>query len=137
MGQLTPNTDFLTYKEGVYQRTQDAFKFQGNHVVKIVGWELQPDETSAWIVENTWGEDWGQGGYARIASGQGETSLDFYAIGLSVYPVTMADYYASEISKQENIDDITGSLEQRILDGFNQEEFDPDLIEEIDLDLMD
>ena len=63
-------------------------------MVKIVGWETLPDETQAWIVENTWGEDWGENGFAKISSGQGETTLDFYAIALSAYPLTMAEYYA-------------------------------------------
>lgn len=61
--------------------------------MKVVGWETLPDESEAWIVENTWGEDWGDGGYAKIA-GNGETSLDFYALTFSVYPLKMADYYA-------------------------------------------
>lgn len=43
LGQLTPYTDFLTYKEGTYSRTADAFKFNGNHVVKVLGWENTPD----------------------------------------------------------------------------------------------
>ena len=93
LGQFSPFTDFLTYKEGVYSRTQDSFKYQGNHLVKVVGWETMPDETEAWIVENTWGEDWGDGGYGKIA-GNGETSLDYYALSLSIYPMTLADYYA-------------------------------------------
>ena len=95
IGQLTPYTDFLTYKEGIYSRTQEAFKFPGNHLVKVVGWETQPNESMAWIVENSWGEDWGDNGYAKIMSG-GETSLDFYAIGVAVYPMSMADYYAQQ-----------------------------------------
>lgn len=36
--QMTVYTDFLTYKEGVYHRSEDSFKFNGAHVVKIVGW---------------------------------------------------------------------------------------------------
>ncbi len=39
IGQLTPNTDFLTYHEGIYQKSQESFRFQGNHLVKVVGWE--------------------------------------------------------------------------------------------------
>jgi len=38
VGQMVPYTDFLAYKEGTYHRTDSAFKFNGNHVVKIVGW---------------------------------------------------------------------------------------------------
>lgn len=92
IAQMTPNTDFLTYNDGVYHRTSDAFRFSGNHVVKVLGWE-ESDGHRAWIIENTWGEDWGQGGYAKVLS-NGETMLDHYAIGLAAYPLTMADYYA-------------------------------------------
>ena len=99
LGQLNPYTDLLTYSEGVYSRSNDAFKFQGNHVVKIVGWESSVDGGDAWIVENTWGADWGENGYARIASG-GETSLDFYAISFAMYPKTMAEYYAEQYQQQ-------------------------------------
>lgn len=40
--------------------------------MKIVGWEDSEEEGSHWIVENTWGLDWGDKGYAKIAGG-GET----------------------------------------------------------------
>jgi len=38
VGQLNPFTDFLAYKEGTYHKTEGSFKFNGQHVVKIVGW---------------------------------------------------------------------------------------------------
>lgn len=95
LGQLSPYTDMLTYSEGVYMRTNEAFKYQGNHIFKIVGWNSSPDGGSVWIVENVWGADWGENGYARIAS-SGETSLDFYALSFAVYPKTLAEYYKHE-----------------------------------------
>lgn len=60
VGQMQPYTDFLTYKEGTYHRTGEAFKFQGNHVVKVLGWDSSPDGSSYWIIENMWGSDWGE-----------------------------------------------------------------------------
>jgi C1A family cysteine protease len=39
IAQMVIFTDFLTYKEGLYHRTDDSFKFNGQHVVKIVGWD--------------------------------------------------------------------------------------------------
>lgn len=135
IGQLTANTDFLTYKDGIYSKTQESFRFQGNHLVKIVGWESLPDESQAWIVENSWGEDWGDNGYAKISSGQGDTTLDFYAIALSAYPLTMAEYYQQEITQNDQMGEWTSDLETRILEGLN-EEFDNDLIEEIDMDML-
>lgn len=93
IGQIAPYTDFLAYSSGQYQRTSEAFKYNGQHIVKILGWEQTPDGSSAWIIENTWGPSWGENGYATIVS-NGETQLDYFAIGLAVYPTSMAEYYA-------------------------------------------
>ena len=139
LGQLNPYTDMLTYKEGIYSRTQEAFRFQGNHVFKIIGWESSPDGGSSWIVENTWGDDWGEDGYAKIAA-SGETSLDFYAVSFAMYPKTVAELYADqELQAQMNqqqqfsqsfADDyseyeLSDDIEQIFLD--DEEEIDPEL----------
>ena len=39
IAQMVIYTDFLTYKSGLYHRTEEAFKFNGQQIVKIVGWE--------------------------------------------------------------------------------------------------
>lgn len=95
LSQISPFTDFLTYSGGAYHRTQDAFKYNGGHIVKILGWEVQPDGTSAWIIENTWGSTWGEEGYAHVIS-RGDQTLDFYAIGLATYPTSMVQYHAQQ-----------------------------------------
>ena len=70
-------TDFLSYKTGVYTKGEDVPKFSGYHTIKIVGWgvedgsEEEPNKGNKyWIIENSWGEDWGQNGYAKISEGQ-------------------------------------------------------------------
>lgn len=74
VAQMTVFTDFLTYKEGVYHRTEDAFKFNnGQHIVKIVGWDRQGDGAEFWLIENTFGNDWGENGYARILASDKST----------------------------------------------------------------
>lgn len=40
VAHMSPYTDFLTYAEGAYRRTEGAFKYNGQHLVKIIGWEL-------------------------------------------------------------------------------------------------
>lgn len=131
LGQINPFTDMLTYSGGIYSRTNEAFKFQGNHIFKVLGWETTPENGSYWIVENTWGADWGENGYARIAS-SGETTLDFYAISFAIYPKTMAEYYEEQqVFGQQNIvdpyegmdlDDLQGDVEQIYLNDEEQME---------------
>lgn len=58
LAMVQPYTDFLTYSDGVYTRSQQAFKFNGYHIVKVIGW-TNVKENNVWIVENTWGADWG------------------------------------------------------------------------------
>jgi C1A family cysteine protease len=98
--QMVVYTDFLTYKDGVYHRTEDAFKFNGQHAVKILGWDRQGDGNEFWIVENSWGSDWGQDGYFNQLASDKSTGLDFYGLGVAVYPYTMADYYAAQEQMQ-------------------------------------
>lgn len=66
---LTPNTDFLTYSNGVYQRTHDGFQLKGYHIVKVIGW-TNIKEADVWIIENTWGSDWGDNGFGQILVGE-------------------------------------------------------------------
>ena len=102
IAQMTIHTDFLTYKEGVYHRSEDAFRFNGYQIVKIIGWDKQADGHEFWLVENTWGEDWGEGGYVRMLSTDKSSQLDFFAIGVAVYPYTMAEYYTMNEEMQKN-----------------------------------
>ena len=54
------------------------------HIVKIVGWTSRMDGDEEWIVENSWGEDWGENGYIRVLGGsQGDTGVDMSALGVT------------------------------------------------------
>jgi len=62
--------DFLVYKSGVFEVLEGVSKFQGGHAVKIIGWGVDKNtKTDYWVVENSWGTDWGIGGYAHVATG--------------------------------------------------------------------
>jgi len=93
---MLPFTDFLAYKEGSYHRTPESFKFNGYHLVKLIGWSKAMDGSTEWIAENSWGPDWGMNGYVRVLGGRGDVSIDAYALGMQVIPYTVYDYMSMQ-----------------------------------------
>lgn len=66
--------DFLVYRGGLYKETPTSTQLTGRdrnrivHAVKIVGWGSM-NYKNYWLIENSWGEDWGEGGFAKIVRG--------------------------------------------------------------------
>lgn len=119
VSQMVPFTDFLAYKEGSYHRTPESFKFNGYHLIKLVGWNKAMDGSTEWIAENSWGEEWGEKGYVRVLS-RGDVNIDSYALGMSAVPYTVYDY----MSMQNMM-----SAAQDAQDGDPDEQMDIDNIE--------
>lgn len=66
--------DILVYRSGVYVESTTAKKILDSrrqpmiHAVKIIGWGAEHGRTYWWL-ENSWGEDWGENGYAKVLRG--------------------------------------------------------------------
>lgn len=60
--------DFLIYKEGVYEVIPGTSNLNTKQAVKLIGWGRDED-SSYWLVENSWGESWGENGVAKVKIG--------------------------------------------------------------------
>ncbi len=59
---LTVYADFVTYGGGVYKHVGGAYL--GGHAVSLVGYD---DAKGAWLIRNSWGAEWGDGGFAWMS----------------------------------------------------------------------
>lgn len=47
----------------------------GGHAVEIIGWGVE-NNTKYWLIKNSWGTDWGDGGYFKMIRGTNECELE-------------------------------------------------------------
>ena len=73
---------FRYYKNGVIDIKTNSTQ-QLNHAVLLIGYGLD-DKGLYWIIQNSWGSDWGDNGYCRIRVEEGEGILLSNIYG--VYP---------------------------------------------------
>lgn len=52
---------FQNYRSGVFDRESSEDPI--NHAIALVGWD---DSQGVWILRNSWGAQWGEGGYMKI-----------------------------------------------------------------------
>jgi C1A family cysteine protease len=71
---------FSAYRSGVFSTNETSACGGGvNHAIVLTGWD---DATQSWVLRNSWGSGWGEGGYMRIKWG---TSNVGYAANYVVY----------------------------------------------------
>eukprot|EP00928_Gymnodinium_smaydae_P096475 TRINITY_DN8533_c0_g3_i2.p1 TRINITY_DN8533_c0_g3~~TRINITY_DN8533_c0_g3_i2.p1 ORF type:complete len:569 (-),score=99.90 TRINITY_DN8533_c0_g3_i2:108-1814(-) len=88
-----PSDDFMMYSGGIYTESLVGVRapLAANHVewqkvdhaVLLVGWGEELGQ-KYWVVQNSWGSDWGEGGYFRIARDINDSGIESQAEGADV-----------------------------------------------------
>lgn len=69
---------FSVYQGGVFNGRKTG---NPNHVMVLIGWD---DEKQAWLIKNSWGEEWGEKGFCWVA--YGSNSIGLYAAWIQPTP---------------------------------------------------
>jgi len=80
-----PAEDFMFYSDGIYKSAGKTLQLsqtrltqpweQVDHAVLAVGWGVE-DGKKYWLVQNSWGEDWGEEGFFRIARDENDSGIE-------------------------------------------------------------
>ena len=78
------------FPDGVFQGLPSDLSKPGNidHIVAIVGWDDTVGDHGVWIIKNSWGVFWGDGGYMLLP--YGSNNIGFGAAWVSAYPTSNA-----------------------------------------------
>jgi cathepsin X len=66
----------LDYQGGIVRDSGNPKDKSINHIVSIVGWDVEKDGGQYWIVRNSWGEYWGDMGYFNIEMGNNVLGIE-------------------------------------------------------------
>ena len=78
--------DFFQYKSGIYNT--DNCSIQANHAVNAIGFGLSETEgQSYFLVRNSWGGDWGDQGYFKIAMTENHGVCGFSTDNATTYAI--------------------------------------------------
>jgi len=98
-------TDFFSYKSGVY--THVSGTLAGGHAVLIVGYD---DIGQYFIVKNSWGIGWGEGGFFNIAYSQINPTVQFGYWTIAYLQEAPCTYSISPTSKSVAVEGGSGSI---------------------------
>ena len=96
-------SDFFAYRGGVYVKSSTATRVgpngtPGYHCISVIGYD---DAQGCWILKNSWGPNWGEGGFARVAYGQADllidTSWPFYSVVADIAAAWQGNVTVSQV----------------------------------------
>jgi len=86
---LEPKSDLMYYSGGVYKSGKDPVHQEWervDHAVLLVGFGETEAGEKYWVLQNSWGEDWGEDGYFRMARGINDSGVESISVAADVVP---------------------------------------------------
>jgi len=86
VASFEPKNDLMYYGGGIYKSipNQRAEWEQVDHAVLLVGFGEESNGQKYWILQNSWGENWGEDGFIRIARGSDESGIESIVVSADV-----------------------------------------------------
>merc|ERR550514_1512830 len=79
-----PAEDFMFYSDGIYSSAGSKPEWERvDHAVLLVGYG-EEDGKKYWRIQNSWGPDWGEDGFFRMAMGVDESGVESIAVAADV-----------------------------------------------------
>ena len=80
MVSFEPQSDLLYYSGGIYSSvSQQRAEWEPvDHAVLLVGYGSEAGR-KYWLLQNSWGSDWGEEGYMRMVRGSDESGVESIA----------------------------------------------------------
>jgi len=96
-----PENDMMYYGGGIYKsRPQPKQEWEKvDHAVLLVGYG-EEDGKKYWVLQNSWGGDWGENGFFRMIRGENDSGVESIAVAADVVeddnPNVLLQFFASQ-----------------------------------------
>lgn len=86
VASLKPDLDLMYYDGGVYKSVPHPLHSEWepvDHAVLLVGFG-EEDGVKYWLLQNSWGQEWGEDGFGRIVRGKDENGIESIVVAADV-----------------------------------------------------
>lgn len=86
VASFEPKNDLMYYGGGVYKSVpnQRAEWERVDHAVLLVGFGEDANGQKYWLLQNSWGDNWGEGGFFRMHRGSDESGIESIVVSADV-----------------------------------------------------